>query len=167
MIWRLQPGALRGIFAAANRARTCLHMRIQRSALVVHPAMDMYQLVHDVPSYPRFLKWCTDAVVHEQDHEQQLASLSIRVGGLQQRFTTRNRLVPGERLSLSLVEGPFQSLAGEWTFTQLGESGSKVTLELNFDFRKGFVSSAFQRGFSRVADHLVGEFCQRAKEIYR
>ena len=106
-------------------------------------------------------------MVHEQDHEQQLASLSVRVGGLQQRFTTRNRLVPGERLSLSLVEGPFQTLAGEWRFTQLGEVGSKVTLELNFDFRKGLVSAAFQRGFSHVADHLVSEFCQRAKEIYR
>ena len=142
-------------------------MKIERSALVGHRAMDMYQLVHDVPSYPCFLRWCTDAVVHEQDHEQQLASLSVRVGGLQQRFTTRNRLVPGERLSLSLVEGPFQTLAGEWRFTQLGEVGSKVTLELNFDFRKGLVSAAFQRGFSHVADHLVSEFCIRAEQIYR
>lgn len=141
-------------------------MKIERSALVTYPAMQMYRLVHDVPSYPEFLRWCTEAVVHEQDFEHQLASLAISVGGLQQRFTTRNRLVPGERLSLSLVEGPFRALSGEWRFLQLGDAGSKVTLELSFDFRRGLVSAAFERGFARIADHLVGEFCHRAEALY-
>jgi ribosome-associated toxin RatA of RatAB toxin-antitoxin module len=141
-------------------------MKIERSALVVYPAMDMYRLVHDVPSYPEFLKWCVEAVVHEQDAEQQLASLAVRVAGLQQRFTTRNRLVAGERLVMSLVDGPFQALSGEWRFLQLGEAGSKVTLELDFDFQRGLVSSAFQKGFARIADHLVGEFCRRAERLY-
>lgn len=141
-------------------------MKIERSALVIYSAMDMYRLVHDVPSYPQFLKWCTEAEVHEQDHEQQLASLGVRVGGLQHRFTTRNRLVPGERLSLSLVDGPFRSLSGEWLFLPLGDAGSKVTLILDFAFARGLVSSAFERGFSRIADHLVGEFCKRAETLY-
>jgi ribosome-associated toxin RatA of RatAB toxin-antitoxin module len=142
-------------------------MIIERSALVVFPAMHMYRLVHDVQAYPQFLKWCESAEVHEQDEEQQLATLAVRVAGLQQRFTTRNRLVPGEKLSLSLVEGPFRALSGEWRFMQLGDAGSKVTLELNFDFKHGLVSTAFQRGFARIADHLVSEFCQRADTLYR
>ena len=69
-------------------------------------------------------------------------------------------------MSLSLVDGPFRSLSGEWRFLQLGEQGSKITLRMNFDFRRGLVSAAFQRGFARIADHMVGEFCQRADEIY-
>lgn len=141
-------------------------MHIERSALVLFPAMNMYRLVHDVPSYPQFLKWCVDAQVHEQDNEMQLASLDVRVAGLRQQFTTRNRLEPGRRLVMSLVEGPFQALSGEWRFQQLGDAGSKVTLELNFDFRKGLVSSAFERGFARIADHLVAEFCTRADQLY-
>ncbi len=140
-------------------------MHIERSALVLYQAMDMYRLVHDVESYPRFLKWCKEAVVHEQDHEHQLASLAVRVGGIEQRFTTRNRLVPGELLSMSLVEGPFRSLSGEWQFQALGEQGCKITLRLDFDFRRGLVSAAFQRGFARIADHMVQEFCQRADDI--
>jgi ribosome-associated toxin RatA of RatAB toxin-antitoxin module len=141
-------------------------MHIERSALVSHAAMEMYRLVHDVPSYPQFLKWCTEAVVHEQNHELQVATLGVRVAGLEQRFTTRNRLEPGVRLSLSLVEGPFRSLSGEWQFLQLGELGSKVTLRLDFDYSRRLVTAAFQRGFAHIADHLVQEFCRRAEDIY-
>ena len=140
-------------------------MKIERTALVLHSAHDMYQLVHDVPSYPSFLKWCTFAQVHEQSEQHQLASLRIRVAGLEQQFMTRNELVPGERLSLSLVDGPFRSLHGEWQFTTLGEQGSKVSLCLNFDFKPGLISMAFQRGFKRIADHMVQEFCRRADDL--
>ena len=128
--------------------------------------MDMFNLVRDVPSYPDFLSWCTQAVLHEQDESQQLASLSVKVSGVQQQFKTRNRFVPGEKLTLSLVEGPFRRLAGEWRFQQLGADGCKVTLVLEFDFSSKLLSSAFRRGFTNVADRLVSDFCKRADDVY-
>ncbi|MFC1695938.1 type II toxin-antitoxin system RatA family toxin [Pseudomonadota bacterium] len=141
-------------------------MEIKRTALVLHPAMDMFRLVQDVPSYPQFLSWCLNAEVHEQSPEHQLASLVIRVSGITQTFTTRNRLVPGERLTLSLVEGPFKHLSGEWLFDPLGTEGSKVTLVLSFDFSSKMLSSAFRRGFTHIADRLVTEFSKRADHVY-
>jgi ribosome-associated toxin RatA of RatAB toxin-antitoxin module len=141
-------------------------MEIKRTALVLHPAMDMFRLVQDVPAYPQFLSWCLSAEVHEQSPEHQLASLVIKVSGITQTFTTRNRLVPGERLTLSLVEGPFRHLSGEWLFDPLGTEGSKVTLVLSFDFSSKVLSSAFRRGFTHIADKLVTEFSKRADDIY-
>jgi ribosome-associated toxin RatA of RatAB toxin-antitoxin module len=142
-------------------------MEIKRSALVLHSAMDMFRLVQDVPSYPEFLSWCLSAEVHEQSPEQQLASLVVKVSGITQTFTTRNRFVPGERLTLSLVEGPFRRLSGEWLFEPLGTDGSKVTLLLGFDFSSKVLSSAFRRGFTHIADRMVNEFSQRADHVYR
>ncbi len=141
-------------------------MEIKRTSLVLHPAMNMYRLVQDVPSYPQFLSWCLHAEVHEQTAEYQLASLKVRVSGVTQTFTTRNRLVPGERLIMSLVEGPFQHLRGEWQFEAIGDAGSKVSLTLDFDFSNRLLSSAFRRGFAHVADRLVQDFCQRADAVY-
>lgn len=126
----------------------------------------MYRLVHDVPSYPRFLSWCSDAAVHEQGEEQQLASLWVTLGGLTQQFTTRNRLVPGELLTMSLVEGPFRRLCGEWRFQDLERYGSKVSLHLNFEFSNSLMSSAFRRGFARISERMVAEFAQRAEAVY-
>jgi ribosome-associated toxin RatA of RatAB toxin-antitoxin module len=141
-------------------------MEIRRSALVLHPARDMFRLVQDVPAYPHFLSWCLESRVLEQTAEHQVATLVVRVSGLTQSFTTHNRFVPGERLTLSLVDGPFQRLAGEWLFEQLGESGSKVTLLLNFDFSSKMLSSAFRRGFTHIADRLVSDFSKRADDVY-
>lgn len=128
--------------------------------------MDMFRLVKDVPSYPEFLGWCVSSEIHEQTHEYQLASLVVRVGGITQSFTTRNRFVPGERLTLSLVEGPFRHLSGDWLFEPLGTEGSKVTLVLGFDFSNKVLSSAFRRGFTHIADRMVGEFSKRADHVY-
>ncbi len=141
-------------------------MEIKRSALVLHPAMDMFRLVQDVPAYPDFLTWCLSSEVHEQSPEHQLASLVVKVSGITQTFTTRNRFVPGERLTLSLVEGPFQHLSGEWLFEPLGGEGSKVSLVLSFDFSNRVLSSAFRRGFTHIADRLVSEFSKRADNVY-
>jgi ribosome-associated toxin RatA of RatAB toxin-antitoxin module len=141
-------------------------MEIRRSALVLHPAMDMFRLVQDVPAYPDFLSWCLATKVLEQDAEHQLATLVVRIGGMTQTFTTHNRFVPGERLTLSLVDGPFRHLAGEWLFEQLGGAGSKVTLVLNFEFSNKVLSAAFRRGFTHIVDRLVSEFSKRADDVY-
>ena len=109
-------------------------MEIKRTALALHSAMDMYRIVHDVSAYPEFLSWCLGATVHEQTAEYQLASLEIKVAGIVTSFTTRNRFVPGERLTLALVDGPFSNLSGEWQFNALGDEGSEVMLSMNFDF---------------------------------
>ena len=143
-----------------------LGMEIKRSVLVLHPAMDMFRLVQDVPAYPDFLSWCLSSEVHEQTAEHQLASLVVRVSGITQTFTTRNRFVPGERLTLSLVDGPFQHLSGEWLFESLGGEGSKVSLVLSFDFSSRVLSSAFRRGFTHIADRMVSEFSKRADNVY-
>lgn len=141
-------------------------MEIRRTALVLHPAANMFRLVKDVPAYPDFLSWCVEAQLLEQTAEHQVATLVVKVKGITQSFTTHNRFVPGERLTLSLVDGPFSRLAGEWLFEPLGTEGSKITLSMNFDFSSRVLSTAFRRGFAHIADRLVTDFSKRADDVY-
>lgn len=149
-----------------NRRQTNRSMQIERSVLVPYTPLDMYRLVRDVPTYPQFLSWCSHAEVHEQTEELQIASLEVSVGGMKQRFTTRNRLVEGELLTLSLVDGPFSRLQGEWRFVALGEIGSKVSLHLRFEFSNTLLSAAFRRGFAKISERMVSDFGHRADVIY-
>lgn len=141
-------------------------MNIERSALVVHSAEKMYGLVRDVPTYPDFLSWCTATFVHEQTEQQQTASLTVSVAGVIQKFTTVNTLHLNERIDMKLLEGPFRDLQGSWSFLQLGEDGCKVRLHLDFEMRRGPVAKVFGKGFGKVADRLLDDFCKRADEVY-
>ncbi|MDH4020857.1 MAG: type II toxin-antitoxin system RatA family toxin [Xanthomonadales bacterium] len=141
-------------------------MKIIRSALVTYSAMDMYRLVKGVPSYPQFLSWCTSTQVHEQNSEFQKASLTVVVAGIRQSFTTNNTLYTGEKVEMRLLEGPFKKLQGEWRFIQLGEDGCKISLELDFEMNKGPMATMFGKGFGKIADRLVDDFCKRAEKVY-
>lgn len=141
-------------------------MKITRSALVTYSAVNMYKLVEDVPFYPQFLSWCTDTLVHEHSIEFQKASLTVVIAGIKQSFTTLNTLYPGERVEMNLLEGPFKSLQGQWRFLPLGEDGCKISLELDFEMSAGPMAKLFGKGFGKIADRLVDDFCMRAEKVY-
>ncbi len=141
-------------------------MQITRTALVPFAANNMYALVEDVTSYPHFLSWCVASNLIESSEGIQVASLDIAIAGIRQSFTTRNLLVPDKQIVMELLQGPFQQLAGEWRFEALGQAGSKILLQLNFDFSGNLLSSAFRHGFAAVADRLVNDFCLRAEAVY-
>ncbi len=137
--------------------------RIQRSALVARPARHMFDLVNDVDAYPRIFNWCEAASVIESSDTSMVARLAVRVAGLRTAFTTRNLLVPGERIDMALVDGPFKRLQGQWTFQALSPEASKVALLLDFDVAGSVVGSALALGFSGIADRFVDDFCREAR----
>lgn len=141
-------------------------MKIERTALVVHSAANMYQLVQDVPAYPDFLSWCTSTLVHEQTEKLQTATLTVSVAGVVQQFTTNNTLYVNERIDMQLLKGPFKNLQGVWSFAQLGEDGCKIGLKLDFEMRSGPVAKVFGKGFGKIADRLLDDFCKRADEVH-
>jgi len=142
-------------------------MKIKRTALVSHSAMEMYELVADVQSYPGFLSWCTGSEMHEQGSDMQIASLTVVVAGIRRQFTTINTLFVGERVELRLLEGPFRNLQGEWTFAALGDDGCRISLQMEFEMTRGPMAVLFGTGFGKIANRLLDDFCKRADEVYQ
>jgi len=126
----------------------------------------MFALVRDVARYPQFLPWVRAAEVHEDGRDHQIATLDVTVAGVSRRFTTENRLVHNERLSMRLVKGPFDELGGEWSFRALGQAGCRVSLDLSFHLPGAVLMLPFKRGFGRVADRMVDDFCRRADAVH-
>lgn len=138
----------------------------RRSAIVPYSAAKMYDLVNDVESYPKFLPWCASVRLLSRDTSQVKATISLAKAGIKQSFTTLNRLAPPHRIDMDLVEGPFARLSGAWQFEPLGESGCRVSLDMEFEYKSGLLGIAFGRVFAEVADSLVDAFCRRAQECY-
>lgn len=126
----------------------------------------MYALVADVESYPQFLPWCSGVEVHSRSDDIVEASLELQRAGLKKRFRTRNVLTPERSISLQLVGGPFRHLSGGWQFTPLGDAGSKVALELEFEFDNKALDLMMGAFFEDTCNSLVEAFTERAAAVY-
>lgn len=131
-----------------------------------YTAEAMYQLVADVETYPDFLPWCRSARIDKSNGDEVQASLEIARGPVKKLFTTRNQLQHGEAIRMSLVDGPFKHLEGEWRFKQLGKGGSKIELHLEFDFSSALLKATVGPVFNHIAETMMDAFCKRAHALY-
>jgi ribosome-associated toxin RatA of RatAB toxin-antitoxin module len=139
---------------------------ISKSAVVPFTVDQMYTLVNDVESYPIFLPWCSDGVIHEQEDHYMKASVSLAVGAIKQTFTTENTLDPGKRIDVQLVSGPFKQLHGYWVFESAGEGRCQIIFQMNFEYKNTLVKLALNKVFQRIGDMMVAGFIERAKVLY-
>lgn len=139
---------------------------IRKSALVSFSATQMFDLVADMEAYPKFLPWCASAEILVRETDRICGRMEVVRMGIRQAFTTCNRFLSGEHMSVELVDGPFRKLHGGWTFSPLREDACKVELELEFEFSGKLIDNAFGAVFNQIANTLVDAFCRRADEVY-
>lgn len=140
--------------------------RVNRTALVPFSPAQMYALVEDVERYPEFLPWCPGATLHERDEQTLRASIQIGLAGLSSRFSTRNTLEPPQRMTIDLVDGPFESLHGEWQFAAVGDTGCEVRLTMAFAFAHKAQDAVLGAAFEKVCSELIDAFVRRAHALY-
>ncbi len=139
---------------------------VNKSALVPYTAAEMYALVDDIESYPRFLPWCRSAREWERSEDEVRASIELAKGAIRKTFTTHNRLQKDKMIEMRLVEGPFHHLEGFWRFEPLDDNACKVTLDLEYEFSNPLLKMTIGPVFNQITNTLVDAFCARAVEIY-
>ena len=136
---------------------------VAKSVIVPHPAERMFELVDGVESYPDFLPWCSGSKVLERTDRITRARLDIDYHGLKSHFTTVNRKHAPRSMDLDLVEGPFERLKGKWTFTPLGEEGSRVELKVDYELSSRSMDRLLAPVFGHIMETLVDRFVARAE----
>ncbi len=139
---------------------------VKRSALVPYSAREMFVLVDDVESYPEFLPWCKSSEILERTDQVVQATLELQKGAMSNKFTTRNARNEFGSIDITLVGGPFRHLDGGWVFADLGEQGSKVALNLDFEFESMLVDMMFGTFFEETCNSMVDSFTKRAAQIF-
>jgi ribosome-associated toxin RatA of RatAB toxin-antitoxin module len=142
---------------------------VNKSVLIWYNAAEMFALVTDVRSYPKFLPWCDQTAVLEESEHGMTAKIGMSLAGLRQSFTTRNTYEKDRKVTLKLVHGPFSKLDGLWEFEPVGdgsERACKVTLTLRYDFDSMALAALVGPVFGKIAGNLVDAFVKRAGEVY-
>jgi ribosome-associated toxin RatA of RatAB toxin-antitoxin module len=146
-------------------------IRIERSALLPYSAEKLFDLVNDVTRYPHYMDGCVNAIILSQSETSMEARLELRKGGINQSFATRNQLERPHRIVMELLEGPFDTLHGEWSFKTLARDACKVNLLLQFQAQQDSLHQtvahkAAGKLFESVAGNLVEALCKRANALY-
>jgi len=147
---------------------------VKKSVLIWYSPREMYDLVIDVKAYPTFLPWCNSAEVVETLPEGMVARLGIGYGSINQKFTTRNHHEPGKSVTMDLVDGPFSSLKGVWTFTELPATppqtepprACRINFEISYEFSSKALEFVLGPVFDRIVNSQVEAFIKRANTVY-
>ena len=138
---------------------------IARSAIVEHSAAQMYALVDDIETYPRFLPWCLEARVAPVGDKKR-ATLTVGLRGIRQSFTTLNENHPGRTIDMRLVEGPFKHFSAAWRFTPLSERACEIAFSVRYQFSSRSLGKLLEPLFDEIADTMVDAFKRRADELH-
>ena len=140
--------------------------QVTKSVLVPYAATEMYELVDRVELYPAFLPWCGGSRVLAERADGKTARIDIDYHGVRAHFTTDNVNDPPSSIVITLKDGPFRRLHGEWRFRALNANACKVEFNLAYEFATALLDVAIGPVFSHIANTFIDAFVRRAETVY-
>ena len=140
--------------------------RVLKSVLVPYSAARMFELVDNVTQYPEFLPWCSGARVLVARPDGKTVRIDIDYHGVKAHFTTDNVNRIPESIVITLKDGPFRRLHGEWRFHALAQNACKVEFELAYEFSTHLLEAVVGPVFSHIANTFIEAFVRRAQTGY-
>lgn len=139
---------------------------VHKSVLLHYSAEQMFALVDRVEDYPDFLPWCGGVTIKERNADHLVATIAIDYKGIRQSFTTENINHPPTSMEMRLVDGPFRTFHGQWTFTPLRADACKIQFDIDYEFSSKILDKLIGPVFGMIANSFVESFCKRAQAIY-
>jgi coenzyme Q-binding protein COQ10 len=136
-----------------------------------YSAQQMYDLVADVASYPKFLPWCAAARIRSRTpqgaSEVMEADLVISFKVFRERFGSRVVLHPEEhKIDTEYLDGPFRYMKSNWAFQDREDGGCDVSFFVDFEFKNAVLQGIIGVVFNEAMQRIVRAFERRAAELY-
>ncbi len=140
-----------------------------------YTAQQMYDLVADVSSYPKFLPWNSAARIRSRTPiagaahgagEVMEADLVISFKVFRERFGSRVTLWPEvKKIDTEYLDGPFRHMRSNWAFRDI-PGGCEVDFHVDFEFRNAILQGIIGVVFNDAMQRVVRAFERRAAELY-
>jgi coenzyme Q-binding protein COQ10 len=137
-----------------------------------YTAQQMFDLVADVGSYPKFLPWNSAARIRSRrpvagGGEVMEADLVISFKVFRERFGSRVTLWPERlRIDTEYLDGPFRHMKSSWAFRDRPEGGCEVEFYVDFEFRNAILQGIIGVVFNDAMQRVVRAFERRAAALY-
>jgi coenzyme Q-binding protein COQ10 len=130
----------------------------------------MFDLVADVNSYPKFLPWCSAARIHSRNmidkNEILEADLVISFKVFREKFASKVTLIRSENQILTeYIDGPFKRMHSTWHFKGL-KCGSEVSFYVDFEMKNAVLQKIVGVLFNEAMQRVLYAFENQAKALY-
>ncbi len=139
-------------------------MRIEH-AHSPYAAAQVFDLVADVESYPKFLPWVIEARVLRRHDNTVWVTMTMGTRLLRRQFATEAKLDRPHRIDIVSRDPMFERFAQRWTFTAAGH-GTDIEYRTDFRFRSGLLQVLIGGSFADRAPAMMQAFQQRARRLY-
>ncbi len=136
---------------------------------VPHSPEQMFALVCDLESYPRFIPNCKEMRVKRDDGTAEdvvFARMTVSFGPLTQSYTSRV-VADDDALTITAhaVDGPFAHLDSKWTF-EPEQSGTRVRFHIDFKINNPLIAALAEPAFAAKQDEIMDAFVDEANRRY-
>jgi coenzyme Q-binding protein COQ10 len=140
--------------------------------LVPHGAEQMFELVTDVESYPRFVPLCRALRVrHRQENAGKIvliADMTVGYKAIRETFTSR---VTCERsrhtILVEYIDGPFKHLENRWIFHDRDDpKACLVDFRIAYEFKSRALGLIMGKMFDAAFRKFAAAFEERANVVY-
>ena len=142
------------------------------SRRVAHDADEMFNLVADVESYPRFVPLCLALRVRRKSEDAGIVTLvaNMEVGykAIRESFTSRVTCDRQKReILVEYIDGPFQHLENWWIFHETGEPKTcLVEFRIAYEFKSPTLGLLMGGVFDKAFRTFAEAFEDRADVVY-
>ena len=139
--------------------------------VIAHSADDMFALVADVESYPKFLPLCEalklERRAQREGKEVLTATMMVWYKLIRESFTTEVVLDPAARTILvHYLDGPFAFLQNRWRFQPIAAEACEIDFYIGYSFRSRLLERLIGGLFAKAVRHYTTAFEDRADAIY-
>ncbi len=139
---------------------------------VRHSAIEMFDLVADGESYPKFVPLCEALRIKSRTDKGDgvtvlVADMTVAYKLIRQTFTSRVTLDrPNFKILVEYVDGPFRHMQNRWAFHPAGEHACDVEFFIDYEFRSRTLGMLMGTLFDTVFRRMASAFEQRADRVY-
>jgi coenzyme Q-binding protein COQ10 len=138
---------------------------------VNHSAQNMYDLVADIESYPKFVPLCSGLKIRDSKIKGNrailLADMQVAYKLISEQFTSQVNLDGDKQIiHAKYIDGPFKYLDNMWRFEDVEGGVCDVHFSIDYEFKSRALGVLMGTMFDMAFRKFVTAFEARADEIY-
>ena len=125
----------------------------------------LFYILNDINKYPHFFEGCSFGKKTTISKHNYYGTLEINFMDKIIQLKTKNKVLDNKLIYFDLVDGPFKSLNGFWSLTDISEKVTLAVFNLDYELKNIFIDKASKLISKPLIDSLVNNFKLKVENL--